>query len=96
MQISGRIPLFMAFFRLLASCSEYFCELLPAIPYRLWLALFAAAGALLAVTGLDSILSWSGQLLSLICPVAILLLVTGLFRRPVMGQDPNGSAVSEK
>ncbi|WP_276907663.1 branched-chain amino acid transport system II carrier protein [Faecalibaculum rodentium] len=81
---------------LLASCSEYFCELLPAIPYRLWLALFAAAGALLAVTGLDSILSWSGQLLSLICPVAILLLVTGLFRRPVMGQDPNGSAVSEK
>lgn len=66
---------------LLASCSEYFSELIPGISYRVWLFLFAVCGALLAVTGLDSILSWSGRILSLICPVAILFLATGLFGR---------------
>lgn len=65
---------------LLASCSEYFSELCPALSYRTWLLLFAVAGAVTACFGLDSILSWSGTILSFICPVAILLLVTGLFR----------------
>lgn len=79
---------------LLASCSEYFCELIPAVSYRMWLLLFTAAGILVAITGLDSILSWSGRLLSLICPVAILLLITGLFRRPKPSASPEPEATN--
>ncbi len=67
---------------LLAACSEYFSLLLPKISYRIWLAVFAIAGALGAVFGLDAILSWSGTVLSWICPIAIVLLITGLFGRP--------------
>ena len=60
----------------------------------MWLLLFTAAGILVAITGLDSILSWSGRLLSLICPVAILLLITGLFRRPKPSAAPEPEATN--
>lgn len=67
---------------LLACCAEYFSLLVPKIGYRIWLIGFAVLGALMACTGLDAILSWSGMILSWICPIAIVLMVTGLVRRP--------------
>lgn len=63
---------------LLACTSQYFSSLITVISYRQWLALFTVAGALTACTGLDSILSWSGKLLSFICPIAIVILAIGL------------------
>lgn len=65
---------------LIACCSEYFSELIPALSYSNGLLLFSFTGILLAATGLDSILSWSGKLLSIICPLAILILAAGLIR----------------
>ncbi|MBF0578306.1 branched-chain amino acid transport system II carrier protein [Erysipelotrichaceae bacterium RD49] len=64
---------------LLACCSEYFEETFSRFSYRTWLMIFTIAGTLTACSGLDSILSWSGKLLSLICPIAILILAIGLF-----------------
>lgn len=72
---------------LLASCSEYFSLLFPKVAYRAWLILFALAGAIMACFGLQSILSWSGTLLSWICPIAILFLVTGWIKRPKTGKS---------
>lgn len=63
---------------LLACTSQYFSTLITVLSYRQWLALFTVAGALMACTGLNAILSWSGRLLSLICPVAIVILLTGI------------------
>ncbi len=64
---------------LLACCSEYFHEHFPVLSYFQWLMLFTIAGAITACTGLDSILSWSGTLLSYICPLSLVLLVFGVF-----------------
>lgn len=63
---------------LIACCSEYFHDLAKKVPYHYWLVIFTLSGAIMACTGLDSILSWSGKLLSWICPIAILILVIGL------------------
>lgn len=63
---------------LLACCGEYFAETFPRVSYKIWLILFAIAGAVTACTGLDAILSWSGTLLSWICPIAVLILVIAL------------------
>lgn len=67
---------------LLASCSEYFCLLLPKIRYQIWLGIFAVAGSLAACLGLDSLLALSGAILPWICPIAILFLFSGWIRRP--------------
>ncbi len=64
---------------LLACCSGYFHEHFPVLSYFQWLMLFTIAGAITACTGLDSILSWSGTLLSYICPLSLVLLVFGVF-----------------
>ena len=63
---------------LLACCSQYFSQYTEKMPYLAWLVLFTAAGTLVACTGLDSILAWSGTVLSWICPVAIIILLVGL------------------
>lgn len=64
---------------LLACCSEYFQEHFTFFDYQKWLLVFTLAGAITACTGLNSILSWSGTLLSWICPLAIVILGFGLF-----------------
>lgn len=64
---------------LLACCSEYFQEHFTFFDYQKWLIVFTIAGAITACTGLNSILSWSGTLLSWICPIAIVILAFGLF-----------------
>lgn len=64
---------------LLACCSEYFEETFHRFSYKTWLIIFTLAGALTACSGLDAILSWSGKLLSFICPVAIVILAIGLY-----------------
>lgn len=65
---------------LIACCAEYFSELIKPLSYENGLILFSVTGILVAVTGLDSILSWSGKLLSIICPLAICILAAGLIR----------------
>lgn len=76
---------------LLACCAEYFSQFVPKIPYRIWLIGFALIGAATSISGLDAILSWSGKVLSIICPIAIVLLITGLSDRPKQEQLESGA-----
>lgn len=63
---------------LLSCCSEFFYEVTGKMSYSAWLLLFTAAGIVVAIGGLDFILAFSSPILSLICPVAVLLLLWGL------------------
>lgn len=80
---------------LIASCSEYFSLQFPNVSYRIWLVLFTLAGAGASCLGLDSILAWSGTILSWICPIAVLLLITGWIHRPKQAvESADDSSVS--
>lgn len=84
---------------LLACTSEYFSELVPGLSYKAWLLLFTVAGAVVACTGLDSVLSWSGKILSFICPLAILILLVSLilyFYDKKTGNQPANAAFTKK
>lgn len=63
---------------LLSCCSEYFGELFPRIPYRLWVAFFAAASMLVSNVGLTQILAISKPILSAIYPAALVLILLAL------------------
>ena len=64
---------------LITSCGEYFHKLWPACSYRGWAAVFAGVGLLIANIGLDQILKISGPVLSVLYPVAIVLILLSLF-----------------
>lgn len=68
---------------LLSCCSEYFAELVPKVGYKGWVAVFAVASMVVSNAGLDAILAFSTPVLSALYPVAIVLIVLGLFRRLV-------------
>lgn len=69
---------------LLACCAEYFSLLIKRFSYRSWLFAFAIAGVISSLIGLDAILAWGGKILSIICPIALVLLLTGFYHRPKM------------
>ena len=65
---------------LVTSCSETFCELFPkALSYRKWAILFSAVSLLIANLGLTAITSYSVPVLMLLYPLAITLILLGLF-----------------
>lgn len=64
---------------LLCSCSKYFSQLIPKIPYPAWLLLFAGLSMGIANFGLTRILAASVPVLGFIYPVAIVLIFLGLF-----------------
>ena len=66
---------------LLSCVSEYFHELVPRWSYRTWLIVFTVAGIVVSCFGLDAILSLSAPILNFLCPVAILFLVYGIFKK---------------
>ena len=66
---------------LFSCCSEYFCQMVPKISYRVWVAIFAAISFLIAIAGLDTILAVSTPVLNAIYPVAIVLIILGLAHR---------------
>jgi LIVCS family branched-chain amino acid:cation transporter len=66
---------------LFSCCSEYFHGMVPKIPYRAWVAIFAVISFFVAIAGLNAILAVSVPVLNAIYPVAIVLIALGLTHR---------------
>lgn len=60
---------------LISSCSVYFEKLCPAIPRKAWVFIFAAVSFIISNIGLDGIISISAPVLTLLYPVAIVLII---------------------
>lgn len=67
---------------LLSCCAQYFQELVPKISYKKWLLLFVIFSFIISSLGLDFILNMSLPILSIMCPIAILIVVFGIFKKP--------------
>ena len=67
---------------LLCCCATFFHELLPKISYVAWLIIFAVSSFVISSAGLNFILTMSLPVLQIMCPVAILITVYGLIRKP--------------
>lgn len=66
---------------LLSCCSKYFCTIIPAVSYRLWVFIFAGISLVISNAGLTKILKISVPVLNAIYPVAIILIVLALSHR---------------
>ncbi|KGR78218.1 branched-chain amino acid transport system II carrier protein [Ureibacillus manganicus] len=66
---------------LVISCGEYFSKLLPIFTYKVWAAITALVSFSVANLGLNQILAISVPILGMIYPLAIVLIVLGLFNR---------------
>lgn len=67
---------------LVVSCSETFVSMFPKGPkYRTWAVIFSAFSFLVANVGLNAIISYSIPVLMLLYPLAITLILLGLFGR---------------
>ena len=65
---------------LVTSCAETFCALFPrALSYRKWAVLFSVVSLLIANLGLTAITAYSVPVLMLLYPLAITLILLGLF-----------------
>ena len=65
---------------LVVSCGETFCAMFQRGPkYRVWAVIFSAASFLIANLGLNSIVAYSLPVLMLLYPLAITLILLGLF-----------------
>lgn len=73
---------------LVIACSQYFSNLLPALSYRLWAAVFTLASMLIANLGLNQILSISVPILSMVYPILVVLVVIGLMERVFKEHQP--------
>lgn len=63
---------------LLASCAEYFSENFRALSFDRWLVVFTVWSFLISIVGLDAIISFSSPILSLIYPVALVIIALNL------------------
>ena len=65
---------------LVTSCSETFVELFPKLfPYKVWAVIFSLCSLLIANLGLNAIISYSLPVLMFLYPLAITLILLGLF-----------------
>lgn len=70
---------------LLSCCSEFFCQLIPVLKYRMWVLLFAAVSVVVANAGLTRILALSTPVLNAIYPVAIMLIFLSFLKTATSG-----------
>jgi branched-chain amino acid:cation transporter, LIVCS family len=64
---------------LVISCSQYFSGILPFLSYESWAVMLAALSTLVANLGLTQILAVSVPILGAIYPMAVVLIILGLF-----------------
>ena len=65
---------------LVTSCSETFVKLFPkAFSYRVWVIIFSLTAFLIANVGLDAIIAYAVPVLMFLYPLAITLILLGLF-----------------
>lgn len=67
---------------LLSCCAQYFHELIPKCSYKMWLFGFAVFSFVVSSFGLDFILNMSLPVLSIMCPIAILIVLFGIVIKP--------------
>ncbi len=70
---------------LVSCCATYFSEAVPRVGYRAWAVGFAAFSCAVSTLGLDAIIAFSGPLLGVLYPPAIVLVLMGLARRTFDG-----------
>lgn len=66
---------------LVISCGEYFSRLFPFLSYKVWAMIVAVISFAIANLGLNQILAISSPILGAIYPMAIVLIILGLFNR---------------
>ncbi|CAM5214359.1 Branched-chain amino acid transport system carrier protein OS=Ureibacillus acetophenoni OX=614649 GN=SAMN05877842_10964 PE=3 SV=1 [Ureibacillus acetophenoni] len=66
---------------LVISCGEYFSKLMPFFSYKVWATITALVSFTVANLGLNQILAISVPILGMIYPMAIVLIVLGIFAR---------------
>lgn len=64
---------------LLTSCSQYFSEIMPFLSYKKWISLLTISSLFFANIGLSKILKISVPILNFIYPMAIVLILLGIF-----------------
>lgn len=64
---------------LVTSCSETFNMMFPKVPYKVWAVLFSVCSFLIANLGLTAIIKYSIPVLMFLYPLAITLILLGLF-----------------
>ncbi len=72
---------------LLTSCSEYFSRIMPKISYKTWIRLISLTSLFFANFGLNKILEISVVALSLIYPIAIVLIIFGLIHNYIKSNN---------
>ena len=70
---------------LITSCSQYFATLTSKVSYKTWVRILALSSMTLANMGLNKILSISVPVLNAIYPIAIMLILLGIFNRLFSG-----------
>ncbi|WP_144552188.1 branched-chain amino acid transport system II carrier protein [Bacillus sp. X1(2014)] len=64
---------------LVTSCSQFFANAIPKINYKIWVMILAVLSTAIANLGLTQILKISVPILGLIYPIAIVIILLGLF-----------------
>lgn len=64
---------------LVTSCSQFFNNMIPKIPYKMWVIILAVVSTAIANLGLTQILQISVPILGMIYPIAIVVIFLGLF-----------------
>ena len=64
---------------LISSCGEYFSTLIPRIPYKVWAIIFGVLSLAIANVGLNTILEFSVPILTILYPVAIVMILMSFF-----------------
>lgn len=68
---------------LVTSCSQFFTSVFPKIPYKVWGFILSFISMFLANLGLTEILKVSVPILGFIYPVALMLIILGLFHKKI-------------
>ena len=68
---------------LISSCASFFSKTFPRVPYVGWAAAFAVFSCVVSNFGLTAIIAFSVPLLNALYPVAIVLVLMGMFARAV-------------
>jgi branched-chain amino acid:cation transporter, LIVCS family len=64
---------------LVTSCSQFFNNMVPKIPYKMWVIILSVVSTAIANLGLTQILQISVPILGMIYPIAIVVIFLGLF-----------------
>lgn len=71
---------------LICSCSEYFNEIVPKIPYKGWVVILAVFSTVVSNAGLNAILKFSVPVLNCIYPIVIVLILLAFLPKSTLSR----------